>query len=237
MRRVLLGALALVLLLGGAAGQAAQATSPYGSVTGINGVLYDDCLSYPYRYDVSVPGSPGYWDLTTTLIAPDGRRVAGDYVADPTSGYSTFGLLCTSPRAYGTYTIRSTVRWGVDKNSLGDPVALDPAHFTLRKPHSRTAVRASTLRPAPGQVVRYRVTAYDERPAGYRPRAFAWVHLEQRRSGRWVRIKGGRAMTHATGRVVIRLRYSGHHLRTRLRAVTEPTSRYTRSTSPTLRLW
>jgi hypothetical protein len=235
LRRVLLGALALVLLLGGAPGQAAQAASPYGSVTGINGVLYDDCLAYPYRYDISI--SAGYWDLSTTLIGPGGATVASDYVARPTSGSSTFGLLCPSAHGYGRYTIRSAVRWGDDESSLGAPVALDDAHFTLRKPRSRTTLTASTRRPASGQVVRYRVTAYDERPAGYRPRAFAWVHLEQRRSGHWVRLKGGRAMTHATGRIVIRLRYAAHHRRTLIRAVTEPTTRYTRSTSPTLRLW
>lgn len=236
-RRVLLGTLALVLLLGGGlSSPAAQATSPYGSVSGINGVLYDDCLAYPYRYDVSVPSGSGYWDLSTTLVGPNGRTV-GDYVAQPTSGTSTFGLLCPPTDAFGTYSIHATVRWGTDQSHLGAPVALDDAHFTLRKPHSRTTLGASTRRPAYGQVVRYRVTAYDERPTGFVRRAFAWVHLEQRRAGRWVRIKGGRAMTHDTGRIVIRLRYPGHHQRMKIRAVTEPTTRYTRSTSAILRLW
>jgi hypothetical protein len=245
-RRALLGVLAGVLLgglvvgvpvVGGPVHAPAQAASPYGAVTGVDGVLYDDCLSYPYRYDVTVPGSPGYWDLTTTLVGPDGRQTAGDYVARPTSGSSTFGLLCPPGDGYGRYTIHASVRWGDGEQSLGAPVTLDDAHFTLRKPRSRTALTASTRRPASGQVVRYRVTAYDERPAGYVRRAFAWVHLEQRRGGHWVRVKGARAMTHDTGRVVIWLRYRAHHQPMKLRAVTEGAPRYTRSASPTLRLW
>jgi hypothetical protein len=234
---MLLGVLAFVLLVGALAGVPAQAASPYGSVTGIDGVLYDDCLSYRYDYAVSVPDTTGYWDLTTTLVGPAGRATAGDYVARPTSGSSTFGLLCPPGDGFGQYTIHASVRWGNDEQSLGAPVALDDAHFTLRKPHSRATLGASTRRPAPGQVVRYRVTAYDERPTGYVRRAFAWVHLEQRRAGHWVRIRGARAMTHDTGRVVVRLRYRAHHQRMKLRAVTERAPRYTRSASPTLRLW
>ena len=237
MRRALLGVLVLALLLGGAlVGTPAQATSSYGSVTGINGVLYDDCLSYPYRYDVSVPSGSASWSLSTTLIGPGGRAVDSDYVPEPNSGSSTFGLLCPSARGYGRYTIRATVAWGTG-DVPDHSAALADAHFTLRKPHSRTSVTASTRRPASGQVVRYRVTAYDERPAGYRPRAFAWVHLEQRKGSHWVRVKGGRAMTHANGAVVIRLRYRGHRQAMKLRAVTEPTTRFMRSTSPVLRLW
>jgi hypothetical protein len=50
-------------------------------------------------------------------------------------------------------------------------------------------------------------------------------------------MKGARAMTHATGAVRIALRYRAHHQRMLVRAVTEPTSRYARSISPTFRLW
>lgn len=240
MRRVLLGLLALALLVGGLAGAPAQATSPYGSVAGINGVLYDDCLAYPFSYAISVPGGGNYRDLQVGLYEPDGTYSQTATVYPDTndaSGTSTF-TLCTQTDLYGRYTMKPVVHWGPDADhSTQSTAALDDAHFTLRKPRSRTALRASTRRPAYGQVVRYRVTAYDERPAGYRPRAFAWVHLEQRRARRWVRIKAGRAMTHATGRIVIRLRYRAHHRRTLIRAVTEPTTRYRRSTSPTLRLW
>jgi hypothetical protein len=238
MRRVLLGLLTAVLVWGGlvSAGPASATGAGTGQVTGLDGVLYDDCLAYPYAYQVAVSDA-GYWDLTTTLVGPDGRVTATDYVPQPTSGTSRFGLLCPPDDGYGRYTIHAQLRWGADQSSLGDPVALADAHFTLRKPRSLTGVTASTRRPAYGQVVRYRVTAYDERPGGYARRAFAWVHLEQRRAGHWVRVKAGRAMTHATGQVVVRLPYRAHHRPLTLRAVTEPTSRYTRSTSPPVRLW
>lgn len=235
MKRVLLGALALVLAAGAAP---ARAESTYGSVSGIDGVLYDDCLPYAYGYSVSVPGGAGYWALSTTLVAPDGRQVDTDYVAEPTSGTSSFGLLCTQSDPYGAYTIRARLTWGPDVDHPdASSSTLDDAHFTLREPRSRTTLTSSTRRPAPGQVVRYRITASDERPSGFVRRAFAWVHLEKRSAGHWVRIKGTRAVTHSNGAVRVRLRYLGHHRTLRLRAVTEPTTRYSRSASPVLRLW
>lgn len=241
-RRVLLGVLAGVLLgglaVGGPVHAPAQATSPYGAVAGIDGVLYDDCQSYAYRYDVhNVPAEAQSSGLDVTLFGPDGAKADSDFVDTGmgASGTSTF-TLCTQVNLYGTYTIHAVFQWQNSSNAT-QTSRLDDAHFTLRKPRSRAAVAASTRRPASGQVVRYRVTAYDERPAGYVRRAFAWVHLEQRRGGHWVRIKGARAMTHDTGRVVIRLRYRAHHQTLRIRAVTERAPRYTRSASPTLRLW
>ena len=227
----------LVLLLAGTA-VPARADTTYGTVSGINGVLYDDCFSHPYAFTVgSTPTSAGYWDLTAELVGPTGQVTASDYVAEPAAtGTSTFGLLCPSD-GYGSYTIRATLRWGPEKGAVAQTSRLDDAHFTLRKPRSRTTLSASTRRPAAGQVVRYRVTAYDERPAGFARRAFAWVHLEKRVDGRWVRIRGGRAMTHSTGRITVRLAYRAHHRRMWVRAVTEPAPTYTRSTSPSVRLW
>ena len=238
MRRAL--TLVVALLVGGAlVGAPAQATGSYGSVTGMNGVLYDDCLSYPFGYALSVPADAGYRDLEVRLYEPDGHYSQTATVYPDTNAATGTGsfLLCTQTDLYGRYTMRASVAWGSDSTSIGPRVALDDAQFTLRKPGSRTGMTASTRRPAEGQLVRYRVTAYDERAAGYRPRAFAWVHLEQRKGGHWVRLKGGRAMTHANGTVVIGLRHPGHHRTTKLRAVTEPTTRFTRSTSPVLRLW
>ena len=107
----------------------------------------------------------------------------------------------------------------------------------MRKPRTRTTLAVSTHRPAYGQVVRYRIRALDERPAGYFGTSAAWVHLQKRVDGHWVRMKGSRAMTHVTGYITVRLRYLQHHHRMRVRAVTEPTSRYARSTSPVVRLW
>jgi hypothetical protein len=238
MGKHLLGALALALSLVTLAGPA-HADAASGTVSGVNGVLYDDCRSYPYAYTVSVPSDAGYWELTTTLLGPDGRVTEKDYVARPSSGTSTFGLLCPPGDTYGRYTIRAVVSWGPDETrpTAGGSVRLADAHFTLRKPYTRTLLSASTRRPAGGQVVTYRVRSFDERPSGYAPHAFAWVHLEKRVGTRWVRLSGGRAMTHSTGAVGIRLRYAGQHRPTWLRAVTERSPRYAPSTSAVLRLW
>lgn len=217
----------------------AQAGTPYASVSGINGVLYDDCGAYPFRWSVDVPGGGSYRALNLQLIAPDGSQADSAYVvpdADLASGVATFRL-CRPGDPYGTYTIRGTVEWAPTASDPKTSAQLDDAHFTMRRPLSRTSVTASTRRPAYGQLVTYRLRSYDEQPTGYAANAFAWVHLEKRVAGRWVRVKGGRAMTHRTGAVKVRLGYLAHHRRTWLRAVTEPTSRYSRSVSPTLRLW
>lgn len=233
LRAVLVAALLLAL---GPGAVPAHAEPVYGSVSGIDGVLYDDCVPHPYRYAVTtLPDGTTTWDLRVSLIGPDGHEAGSDFVPSPTSGTSSF-VLCTPADAYGTYTIRARFEWGAD--TVPDhSAALPDARFTLRKPSSRTTLTASTRRPAYGQVVRYPVTAYVEQPAGHQPRAFTWVHLERRKHGRWVRIRGARAMTHDTGRVVIRLRYRQHHQQTLVRAVTEGTARYSRSTSAVLRLW
>jgi hypothetical protein len=249
-RRTLLGLLVLVLgtlaaPVGAAAATPASAgatktatatATVSGTVSGIDGVLHDDCLSYPYGYRVTASDA-GYWALRTTLVGPDGRRAATDYVSKPpATGTSRFGLLCPTD-GYGTYTIHAWLEWGTDEAHIDQSTQLADAHFRLRKPRSRTALTVSTRRPAHGQRVAYRLGAAKETAVGYRPAAFAWVHLEQRRHGRWVRIKGGRAMTHSSGRVKVRLRYAGHHQRIRVRAVTERTSTFKRSASPVVRLW
>ncbi|RNM11653.1 hypothetical protein EFL26_21035 [Nocardioides pocheonensis] len=239
MRRLFLGVLTAVLLLGGPVCVPVQAASPYGSVTGISGVLYDDCGSYPFRYSVDVPGGGDYRALNLQLVAPDGSQADTAYVvpdANLASGTGAFRL-CRPTDPYGTYTIRGTVEWAPTVDAAKTSAPLDDAHFTMRKPSSRTSVAASTRRPAYGQVVAYRFRSLLEEPSGYAPDAFAWVHLEKRVAGRWVRVKGGRAMTHGTGAVTVRLRYLAHHHRTWLRAVTEPSPRYARSVSPPLRLW
>jgi len=235
MKRAILGALAVVL-----AGLAvpAHAASSYGSVFGVNGVLYDDCRDHPYRYAVDPPGNPGYWDLVVSLRGPDGIETASDLVTRPAStGASELGPLCPPTDLYGRYTIRATLRWGADESSITSSSQLDAAHFTLRKPHTRTALAVSTRRPAYGEVVVYRIRVRDERPTGYYPTAFAWVVLQQKVDGHWVRIKGSRTLTHNTGRVKLRMKYLHHHKRTKVRAVTQEADRYARSVSTPVRLW
>ena len=232
--RALLGI--VVLALACVAGPA-RADSTSGSTTGIDGVLYDDCLSYPYRYSVDVPAEAEQWTLEVTAFGPDGQPAETDSRSnEATTGTSSF-FLCTRPDGFGTYTIRSTFHWWEADATTPHDVPLADSAFTLRKPFTRTSVVVSSRRPHRGQVVRYRIATRDERPTGFAANAFAWVHLERKAHGHWVRMKGGRGMTHSTGRVRLKLRYPYHHKRLRIRAVTEPSVRYAGSTSPALRIW
>lgn len=237
MRRGILGLLVLVLACVGAPAQGDDAP---GSVVGVNGVLHDDCLPYTFRWAVNAPADAGYRALTASLYEPDGRhsQVVSVYPdTNVASGSATFSL-CTQVDLYGTYTIKAMLEWGPDAEHPAESTAqLADAHFTLRQPRSRTTLTASTRRPVSGQRVTYRIRAYDENPTGYLPRAFTWVHLETRRDGHWVRIRGSRAMTHESGAVKVRIRYLKHHKRMRVRAVTERTIKFERSSSPVLRLW
>ena len=236
MRRVLLGLLVLAL---SCVALPARADSTYGSISASGGVLFDDCIDHPYGYSVSVPGDGTYRALRVSLYAPDGALADAGYVApaaNVASGTSTFRL-CRPGDPYGTYTIRATVEWASAPGETVTTRPLDPVQFTMRKPATRTTLAASTTRPAYGQLVTYRIKALDERPTGYAGTVAAWVVLQKRVAGHWVRIKGSRAMTHPTGRIAVRLRYLGHHRPMLVRAVTQPTSRYARSASPTLRLW
>jgi hypothetical protein len=233
MVRGIVGVLALALACVAAP---ARADSTYGSVSGINGVLYDDCRDYPYRYAVAPPADAQDWDVDVTLYGPDGRLSDTDFISTlALSGTSTF-FLCPPSDRYGGYTIRATFEW-LDADSQWQHAQLDDAHFSMRKPRTRTALSVSTRRPAYGQVVRYRIRVWDERPSGYHPTAFAWVVLQRKVDGHWVRIRGSRTLTHDNGRVKVPLKYLRHHRRMKIRAAAQESARWSRSTSDPVRLW
>lgn len=238
MKRVILGALVLALSCVGLAAPAVADTGS-GTISGINGVLYNDCRPHPYGYAVSVPADAGYWDLRVSLRGPDGHETATDFVALPdSSGTSTFSsYLCPPGDLYGTYTIRATLEWGPEEQTVDQSTQLADAHFTMRKPFTRTSLTVSTSRPAYRQLVTYRIGVRDERPTGYVATSFAWVVLQKRVEGHWVRIKGTRTLTHSNGYVRLRLRYLHHHKRMRVRAVAQEAPRFSRSVSPSVRLW
>jgi hypothetical protein len=167
-------------------------------------------------------------EADTDCIAPD---------ANVASGTSTF-VLCRPTDPYGTYTIRAWVEWGPDETHPDDFSArLDDAHFSMRRPHTRMALSVSTRRPAYGQVVACRIRVWDERPSGYHPTAFAWVVLQKRVDGHWVRVRGSRTLTHDDGRVKVPLKYLRHHKRMKIRAVAQESARWSRSTSDPVRFW
>jgi hypothetical protein len=234
MKRGIIGL--VVLALAFVAGPA-EADSSHGSVTGVSGVLFNDCLSYPYHYALVIPADAQSWTLDVTALGPDGQVAETDALSNEEPVGMRGFFLCTRPDGFGTYTIHSTFHWQ-DADDVWQQSALDDSSFTLRKPFTTTSVRASIRRPSYRQLVTYRISSFDERPTGYAPNGLAWVHLEKKAHGQWVRMRGGRAMTHSTGRATVRLRYLRHHHRpVRIRAVTEPTVRYAVSASPMLRLW
>lgn len=231
--RAILGALVLALGLGALPAQAATSN---GSVTGIDGVLYDDCLDYPYTYRVLVPEGAQYWGLDVELYGPDGRLADTDFVGQPqATGTSSFDL-CPGD-GNGSYRIRASFEYRFSDAGETKTEEFADAYFTMRKPHTRTVLKVSTDRPAYGQRVTYRIRTWDERPDGYHPTPFAWVHLQKRVDGRWVRVRDSRTLTHDTGRVRVRLPYRYHHKRLRIRAVTERSPRWARSFSTPVRLW
>jgi hypothetical protein len=232
-RALLLG----LVLVGTGLVAPATAEGSYGTTAGTNGVLYDDCLDYPYRYAVDLPDGATSWGLDVSLVGPDGREADTDFVAaDEPTGTSTF-FLCPPTDPYGGYTIHATLQW-TDTDAVEHDAALPDSHFTMRKPRTTTRLSASTRRPAYRKFVTFRIRVADERPTGYVGTPFTWVRLQKRVHGEWVGIKGSRAMTHSTGAVKVRVRYTlRHHKPMRVRAVTAATPRYAGSTSPVIRLW
>jgi hypothetical protein len=201
--------------------------------------MYDDCRPYPYHWSIAVPEGAGYRALRTQVIGPDGRVADTGYVvadANAASGTSTF-VLCQRTDPYGVYTIHATAEWGPGPETISSHAQLDDSRFTMRKPFTRTTLSVSTRRPSPGERVSYRIRALDERPTGYAGTSAAWVLLQKRVHGHWVRIEGSRAMTHPTGYVTVRLRYAGHRTPLRVRAVTQASPRWAGSVSPVVRLW
>lgn len=236
MKRSILGLLVLAVAFVAAP---VHADPTHGSTSGVSGVLYDDCQDYPYHWSVDVPSDAGYRALRTQLVAPGGAIADTGYVVpdlNQQTGTDAF-FLCTQTDPYGTYTIRASVEWAASVDSPKTTSQLDDSHFTMRKPATRTTLSVSTRHPAYGQRVAYRVRAMDERPTGYHGTSAAWVVVQRKVGGHWVRLKGGRAMTHITGYVKVRVPYLQHHRRMLVRAVTQPSSRYSRSTSAVIRIW
>jgi hypothetical protein len=230
--RAALGALALV-----AAGAVVpvRAEPAYGSVTGVDGVLYDDCREHPYAYAVAPPAEAEDWDLQVQAYGPDGQLSDTDFVHDGVLAGNGSFLLCPPADLYGRFTIRATLDWY--DGSTWHPIALADASFSMRKPATRTGLSVSTRRPAYGTKVAYRFRVRDERPEGFAPTAFAWVVLQKRAHGRWVRVKDSRTLTHADGRVKLRLEYRRHRKPLRVRAVTQEGDRWAASVSAPVRLW
>jgi len=231
MRRAVLAIMASLLLVFAVA-PGAEAETGYGTVTSRSGVLYNGCHYHPYAYSLSVPAGTQYWNLTVSLVGPDGIESTSDYLAqslgDPMAG--TGGLQVCGFELAGVYSLRSVLEYE-DSGWNTHTVPLPTTYVALRKPYSRTTVKMIKTRPGKHKM---RISSSDERPAGYFGAAYATVYLQQRVDGRWVKVRGTRTTTNETG--VARFWVGHNHKRyVKVRAVTVRSTSFSGSYSPAIR--
>ncbi|MBL0748494.1 hypothetical protein [Nocardioides baculatus] len=194
-------------------------------------MLFDSCGDYDFTYAAALPaGYTSYWNMDLQLFAPDGNETSGAYVyGSAASGTDSFSL-CDSPNLAGTYRVQGTGE-ACDPDYDCVPITAAPALVTFRLPMTKTTLKAVPKSPAKGQVVRFNVTAKDERPAGYFGTSYASVRLQSRRpGGSWRTIS--KTSTDDSGSVTLPARYRGQ--RVAVRAVTRSSSDLTGSVSRTI---
>jgi hypothetical protein len=216
---------AAVLLAGAPASSAQQSGSATASAP--PGVLYNDCVDHAADYAVSVDPPETDWFLALEVHRADGGYVTGNYrgkqFGHPTTG--TVGLqICGRSEQPGTFTLTGRLQHGVIHST---PVP--PSTFTLRNPHTNTAVRASTKHPRKGQKVTLRIISRDEMPGGYERKDDATVLLQHKTAKGWKKVKGSKATTGDKGKAKVKVRYTGGRLE--LRAVTKGSADWDRSHS------
>jgi hypothetical protein len=203
--KTLAAALAGTLLVTGlaaAASPASAAGAASATVSARDGVRYDRCHQYQYRYAVDT-GEYDSWDAETTFWGPGGRKVGTDYLTGVRGEMSTSSELMCSNDPVGRYKIVLAVTFYDDQgNKAGSAQGVD--RFRLRKPHTRTSATVSDRTPRWHQFLTFRVVTKIEGPNGYVPNRYELVALEARRPGGWERIPGSRYR--ANGRGVAKLK-------------------------------
>lgn len=195
-------------------------------------VLYESCGMHPFTYQIARPASDNYWNMDFKLVGPDGIEVSTNYEYGPqvgtVQGTADFQI-CRYPNLPGTYTVTGT---GESCPTAGSDVCttitVAPYTVSVRLPMTRTTIKASTLRPSKGQVVRFVVKVTDERPTGYFATSSAKVQLQRKVGAAWKAVRGSATST-SRGRAVIKSRYTGGVVK--VRAITKVTDELTGSTS------
>jgi hypothetical protein len=206
--------------------QAAAAST--GTTSSNDGVLYDTCKNH--RWSWSIDPDHAEWELDVELIAPDGTGSDSDWLwsgSDATSGTSTF-LFCGWEQA-GRYRIVATLtEYDEDFNEY--TTRLPNSSFTMRDPRSRTGLRVSDRTPHYNEIVRFKASTTDERPAGFRRTPYATTKLQVRTPRGWVTLRGSRTLSNDRG--VSTWRYRWNVKRTyKVRAITVRDSAYRASVS------
>lgn len=196
-----------------------------GSVTGTNGVLYDGCHDWAFRY--AVDPSAHSWSLDIEVFDPRGVSSTGAYLfdgANPSSGTATGDdrfLICDYEPA-GRYTIRATVEY-CDSDWSCHTESLPVSSFTMRKPYTRTGVSVSDRTATYGQLLTFKVVSRLEFPNGYFANRYQRVLLQKRTGSGWVTFS--RLETGYYGTMRVRVRWP-HHRGLAVRAVTLTTPQY-----------
>ena len=99
-----------VLLAPVTAAQSGDVNPDWGSVSAKDGRLKPGCRDYRWRYEVTPP-DPGVWDLSVSIVGPDGEVAWFGYEYEgqsATSGKETFRL-CRSQSRPGRYKLKAVV--------------------------------------------------------------------------------------------------------------------------------
>ena len=232
-RRALSVSALLVSLLAGLLAPLLTAPASAAGATTVSmrdGVLFDSCHRYEYRYSIDTSVHTA-WDAEATLRGPGGRKVGTDYLhsgSDEDSGTST-QFICGGIDPAGRHKLVLKVTF-LDEED--EEVATDEAvtRFRLRKPHTRTSFTVDDRAPRYHQILTFRVTSKLEGPNGYVPNRWESVALEARRPGGWERIPGSKERVGRHGVTKMRARWE-RRAPLVMRAVTLPDKAYVGSAS------
>jgi hypothetical protein len=223
---------ASIVALPGAA--SAYVVSGSANLHASSGVLYSGCRDISYSFDMALPEGTQHWDITVSLIGPDGLEASSDYVygsASDTTGGTGRVQVCGS-FAGGRYKLTGELEYD-DSDWVTRTVPTGAASITLRKPNTRTVLSASTRNPRIGQVVTLRTRATDERPNGYFGTDYAAVRIQKLAGGRWVGV--AKVYTNTKGNGSTKMRFKSRKP-VKLRAVTAATDSAAKSVSRTIKL-
>jgi hypothetical protein len=194
-----------------AAGTLAPAHADPGTVQVSSGpgVVFEECADHPLSYAVQPPADANHWNLRLVVQAPDGTATGGYIVAssgDPTTGVVT-ARLCGSETGAGAYTVTGTYQYYQGRITPTATIPVTPFTFDMRLPAGAVAASPSTSTPRLGQAVKVRVKVTEEQSTGeFRGTDSAKVLLQRLAQGRWVKVRGAKAVTTGNGAAKLRFR-------------------------------
>lgn len=202
----------------------AQAASPDvgGWLRVPNIVRYADCVDHSFTFHLDLP--PGYTDVSlfVDVTEPDGTPGVGD-MPDVNGPDGHGSLTFCGSEMTGTYTATAHgSACDVDYYDCLD-FTLPTTRFTVRKAYTKTGLTVRPKRPGRNQVIKFKITTFDERPRGFYRTDYTYVLLQKKVRGRWANVRGSRTFV-SGGSTVLKYRWGGGKgARVLVRAVT-PTS-------------